>query len=86
MAKYEIEIKKSAVKEIKKLPKKDLKRVLAIVSSLATNPRPRSAKKLSAQEKYRIRSGNYRVLYAIEDAVLVVYIVKIAHRKDAYRK
>lgn len=85
MGKYKVEIKKSAVKEIESLPKKDLKVVLDKISFLSENPRPHDCKKLSGQEKYRIRCGNYRILYAIEDAVLVVYVVKVGHRKDIYR-
>jgi mRNA interferase RelE/StbE len=84
MAKYKIEIKRSAVKEIKKLPQKDLKIVLSKISSLADNPRPDGCVKLSADEKYRIRIGNYRVLYEIRDMLLIVIVVKIAHRKDVY--
>ena len=84
MVKYKIEIKRSAAKEIKKLPQKYLKKVLVKISSLADNPRPDGCVKLSADEKYRIRVGNYRVLYEIRDMLLIVTIVKIAHRKDVY--
>ena len=85
MEKYKIEIKKSAVKEIKHLPGRDMKAVLAKITSLAENPRPHDSKKLSGQEKYRVRCGGYRILYSIEDAVLIVYVVKVGHRKDVYR-
>ena len=85
MAKYKIEIAPSAAKELSPIPRKDLRRIVARIQALANNPRPPGSKRLCAQEKYRIRQGNYRVLYQIEDDVLVVYIVKIAHRRDAYR-
>ena len=85
MAKYKIEIKRSAVKEIEGLPHKDMLAVLSKIKRLADDPRPHDCKKLSAQEKYRIRCGNYRILYAIEDAVLIVFVVKVGHRKDVYR-
>ena len=85
MEKYSIEIKKSAVKEIKSLPAQVLKKILAKIASLAENPRPPDSIKLSGEEKYRLRCGNYRVLYTIEDQVLVVYVVKVGHRKDVYR-
>ncbi|MBF0489096.1 MAG: type II toxin-antitoxin system RelE/ParE family toxin [Candidatus Omnitrophica bacterium] len=85
MARYSIEIKQSASKEIEKLPKGDLKVVLTKIESLASNPRPHGCIKLSAQERYRIRCGQYRILYMILDHVLVVTIVKVAHRKDVYR-
>ena len=85
MEKYKIDIKKSAVKEIEHLPGRDIRNVLNKISSLAQNPRPHDSKKLSGQEKYRVRCGDYRILYSIEDNVLVVYVVKVGHRKDVYR-
>ena len=84
MAKYKIEIKRSAVKEIKKLPSKDLKKILAKIFSLADNPRPNGCVKLSADDKYRIRVGVYRILYEIKDKLLVIIVVKVAHREDVY--
>lgn len=83
-ADYKIEIKKSAQKEIKNLPNKELKKVVDKINSLAHEPRPAGCKKLSGEEKYRIRVGSYRVLYSIEDDVLVIYVVKVGHRKDVY--
>lgn len=85
MVKYRIEIKKSAAKEIEHIAHKDIKSVLEKISSLAENPRPHNCKKLSSQEKYRIRCGDYRILYSIEDAILIVFVVKVGHRKDVYR-
>ncbi len=85
MAEYKIEIKRSAVKELKRLLKNDLQKVLSRIERLSKNPRPADCQKLSSQEKYRIRQGVYRILYSIEDNVLVVYIVKVGHRKNVYR-
>ncbi len=85
MAKYKVEIKRSAVKEIERLPRKEIRIVLDKIKALADDPRPSDCKKLSGQEKYRVRCGNYRILYLIEDAILIVYIVKVGHRKDVYR-
>ena len=85
MARYSIEIKKSAVKELSQIPKKDLVKIVKTINSLADNPRPRGSKKLSREEKYRIRYGKYRILYLIEDDVLVICVIKVAHRKDIYR-
>lgn len=85
MEKYKIEIKRSAAKELERLPAKDLRQILDRIESLASNPRPKYSKKLSNEEKYRIRYGNYRILYLIEELVLVVYIVKVGHRRDVYR-
>lgn len=85
MANYNIEIKKSAAKEISKLPKQELKRVVEKIKLLAENPRPDGCKKLSGDEKYRLRVGNYRVLYRIEDDLLIIYVVKVGHRKEIYK-
>ena len=86
MASYKIELKRSAVKEIKRLPKADLKRVLAKIDSLSQDPRGPGSIKLSGEEKYRVRVGLYRILYTIEDNVLVVCVVKVGHRKDVYKQ
>lgn len=85
MAKYKIEIKKSAVKELNNLPRNDLKKITQKIQELADNPRPQGCKKLAGEEKYRIRSGNYRILYMIEDDILIIYVVKTGHRRDVYR-
>lgn len=84
MVKYKIEFKKSAYKELQLIPKKDLKRILSKIESLSENPRPEGCKKLSALERYRIRQGDYRILYSIEDNILIIYIVKVGHRKNVY--
>ncbi len=84
MAKYKVEIKRSAVKEIKSLPAQEVKRLLKAIYALADNPRPQGCKKLTHREEYRIRVGQYRIIYIIEDALLVVTVVKAAHRKDVY--
>ena len=85
MAKYKIVIKKSAAKELDKLPKKELKLVSNKIKDLASEPRPVGCEKLSGQDRYRIRQGNYRVIYSIDDIVRVVAVVKIAHRREVYR-
>ena len=84
MVNYKIEIKKSATKEIARLPKNILKRVLTKIQSLSNEPRSSGCKKLTADEKYRVRVGDYRILYSIEDEKLVVYVVKVGHRKKIY--
>ena len=85
MAKYKIEIKRSAQKEIQSLPQQDAKRIVAKILTLAENPRGPDSKKLSSEERYRVRVGQYRILYEICDDILVVTIVKVANRKEAYR-
>lgn len=86
MARYRLFIKPSAVKEIEAIPtKKDRRRVVDRIGSLADDPRPPGCQKLSGADKYRLRQGRYRILYTIVDDRLVVTVVRVAHRKDAYR-
>ena len=85
MAKYEIAIKKSAAKELQDIPKKDLRKVVKRIQSLAPNPRPAGSQKLSAHQQYRVRQGDYRIVYSIDDKESVVDIVKIGHRREIYR-
>lgn len=84
MANYKIVLKKSAAREIERIPQADRVRIVAKISDLATTPRPDGCKKLSGQEKYRIRQGNYRILYQIQDQLLVITVVQVGHRKDVY--
>ncbi|MFH1370772.1 MAG: type II toxin-antitoxin system RelE/ParE family toxin [Planctomycetota bacterium] len=85
MASYKIIFKKSAVKELSDIPKKDLSRIIKRIQSLADNPRPAGSEKLAAQECYRIRQGNYRAIYIIDDVNLTIDIFKIGHRCEVYR-
>ena len=86
MAKYSLRIKKSARKELEAIDSKaDRRRIAERISSLATDPRPRGASKLSGQERYRIRQGRYRILYTIEDDLLVIYVIKVGDRKNVYK-
>jgi mRNA interferase RelE/StbE len=86
VAKYKLRIKKSAAKELEAIPRKsDRRRIVSRIEALAENPRPNGCRKLSGSERYRIRQGPYRVVYAIEDDQLVVYVVKIGDRKSVYR-
>ncbi|MBK7379907.1 MAG: type II toxin-antitoxin system RelE/ParE family toxin [Ignavibacteriales bacterium] len=85
MVKFKLQFKKSAAKELMALLNKEIKRILQSIDQLIENPRPINSKKLSASEKYRLRIGNYRVLYEIQDQRLIIFIVKIAHRKEAYK-
>ncbi len=85
MAEYKISFKKSVWKDFKPIPDKDLSRILNLIKNLGKNPRPMSCTKLSRQEKYRIRLGQYRIIYSIQDKELTVWVVKVGHRKDVYR-
>ncbi|NIP38821.1 MAG: type II toxin-antitoxin system RelE/ParE family toxin [Candidatus Dadabacteria bacterium] len=85
MAEYEIFFKESVYKDIKKIPNKDLAKILARTEQLKDNPRPAGCEKLTGQEFYRIRQGSYHLVDSIQDNELTVWIIKIAHRKSVYR-
>ncbi|NQT25916.1 type II toxin-antitoxin system RelE/ParE family toxin [candidate division KSB1 bacterium] len=85
MEKYKIEFIKSAVKELNSIPDKDINKIIKKIQSLEQNPRPDGCVKLTGKEQYRIRQGRYRILYSIEDDRLIIFVVKIGHRKDIYR-
>ena len=85
MANYRLFIKPSAVKDIEALPKKDRGRVITRIQTLAIDPRPTGCEKLSGHELFRLRQGNYRILYTVHDADLVVVVIKIGHRREVYR-
>ena len=78
MANYSVLIRRSAAKEIEALPLKDRRRVVARINGLTGNPRPPGCEKLSGEEKYRIRQGNYRILYQIVDRDLIVTVAPSA--------
>ncbi|MHC4509228.1 MAG: type II toxin-antitoxin system RelE family toxin [Planctomycetota bacterium] len=84
MAKYRITIKRSAAKELEDIPRRDLQRIIKRVRSLATDPRPHGSQKLSGQEQYRIRQGDYRIVYSVEDKDSLIEVVKIGHRREIY--
>ena len=86
MASFAITWRKSTKKDLRKLPSDDVVRIIGAVEDLALNPYPDGHKKLvGTQHAYRIRVGNYRVLYEVLGNVLTIEVVKVAHRKDAYR-
>lgn len=85
MASYSLEVRLSAIKELEGLPRKDLARVLDRIEGLAANPRPLGCEKLAYQEHYRVRQGDYRILYEVDDSRQVVTIVKVGHRREVYR-
>jgi len=86
MACYRIFWKQSARKELRKLPKPVIARIVSLVDNLAENPVPPGVKKLAGtSHTYRIRTGNYRVVYNIDNDVLIVEIVRVGHRKEVYR-
>jgi len=86
MARFEIVFKQSVKKDFLRIPKKDVQRILARIDGLAEDPRPPGAEKLSAQARYRVRQGVYRILYEIHDKQLVVVVVKVGHRRHVYQR
>ncbi|MEL0638234.1 type II toxin-antitoxin system RelE/ParE family toxin [Marinomonas sp. TI.3.20] len=85
MEKYRITFKKSVAKDLRVIPKNDIKKILSKIDTLAVNPRGEGCTKLSGQENYRVRQGLYRIVYEIKDDVLVVNVVKVAHRSQVYK-
>ena len=88
MARYSIRIKSSVRKDLRhipNIPNRDVQRILRRIESLADDPRPVRAEMLAGDGKYRIRQGNHRILYTVEDDVLTVHVVKAGHRRDMYR-
>ncbi len=83
---YKISIRPSAVKDLDLLPDKEVQKKLALVSKLQEQPRPIGIQKLSDEEGYCILSGDYRFLFEINDKDKFIYIYRIKHRKDVYRK
>ena len=85
MASYSVVIKRSAAKELEDVPRKDRAKLIAKIQALASNPRPDASEKLAGQDRYRFRHGDYRVLYEVDDAVVTVTVVRVAHRREVYR-
>jgi mRNA interferase RelE/StbE len=85
VASYRLLIKPSAAKELEALPLKDRRRVVARVREPAAVPRPMGAEKLSGHDLYRVRQGDYRIIYQVFDHDRIVSVFKIGHRRDVYR-
>ena len=84
MVSYNIAFKESAKKEIRSLDKKEIKRIFVQIKKLSNNPRPIKCKKLD-EGQFRIRQGNYRIIYEVFDKIKKISIVKVRHRKEVYR-
>ena len=83
---YALSFKKSVARDLRAIPRRDVQRILKRIEALRTDPRPANCEKLSGQERYRVRQGVYRIVYEIVDERLVVLVIKVAHRKQVYRK
>jgi mRNA interferase RelE/StbE len=82
---YKIQIRKKVIKYLETIRKKDAERIISAIQALAIEPRPTGFKKLTGEDAYRIRIGNYRVIYEILDDMLIVYILKAGPRGDVYK-
>jgi mRNA interferase RelE/StbE len=85
MAKYKITFRKSVAKDLRRIPKRDVKRILKRIDLLAEDPRGEGCIKLSGLDRYRIRLGLYRIIYEIIDDRLVVTVVRVGHRSSVYQ-
>ena len=81
---YQLVIDRYAQKQLSKIPPPHFNRIIKAINELASDPRPAGCKKLTARLGYRIRIGDYRVIYTIEDKILTVFVIDIGHRKDIY--
>lgn len=86
MASYNVLITKSAAKELERVPPKDRRRIVAKIAALGDNPRPPGCEKLTGDDKYRLRQGDYRILYEIVDDDLIVTVIRIGNRREVYRR
>jgi mRNA interferase RelE/StbE len=87
MASYQLEWRRSATKDLRRIASEEVPRVIAAVESLVEDPFPPGCVKLSGSERsYRIRVGDYRILYDVLSGRLVIEVIRVGHRKDVYRK
>ena len=85
MAFYNLFIKKSAEKEIRRLPEKERKRVVERILMLKENPRPLGSEKLRGDDAFRLRQGDYRIIYEVDDPEKTVTVIRVGHRREVYR-
>jgi mRNA interferase RelE/StbE len=85
MAEYKVYFKESVETDFREIPKRDIIKILQRIESLSRDPRPPGVEKLTGQDRFRLRQGNYRIIYSVQDKELTVWIVRIRHRKDVYR-
>ncbi len=85
MGRYRVAFRKSVAKDLRRIPNRDLRRMLAAIKSLEKEPRLPGVERLSGQERYRFRQGSYRIIFETNGDEAVVVVVKVGHRKDVYR-
>ncbi len=86
MASYELAFRRSVARDLRGIPKLDLRKIPAAIESLVKQPRPSGSERLSGQDRYRLRRGDYRIVYEVSDDDLRVVVVKVGHRTDVYRR
>ena len=86
MDEYRVLLRRSVVKDLERVPKRDLRRILERIRLLGQEPRPPGHEKLAGEERYRIRQGDYRIVYSVQDDDRSVWVVKVGHRRDIYER
>lgn len=85
MARYELRVKPSVAKDLRNVPQQEVRRILARIETLRDDPRGPGCEKLSGRQLYRLRQGDYRVIYSIDDQRIVVEVIGVGHRGSVYR-
>lgn len=85
MGRYELRVKPSVAKDLRAVPHADVRRILTRIEALRDDPRPPGCEKLGGAELYRVRQGVYRIVYAADDAVVTVEVIRVGHRREVYR-
>jgi len=82
---YDIELSSAAVHDYKKIPDSEIEKINRAIDQLEKNPRPAGYKKLQGRNAYRVRAGNYRIIYEIKDSGLIILVIRIRHRSEVYK-
>ena len=85
MARYELRVRRSVAKDLRGVPKEDVKRILRRMEALCDDPRAAGCEKLTGAELYRVRQGDYRIVYEIHDHWITVEVIRVGHRRAVYR-
>ena len=85
MSIYEIEFRPAALRELRKIDRSTQPRIRGAIALLAQDPRPPASRQLRGRDGYRLRVGDYRIIYTIDDGVLLIVVVTIGHRREVYR-
>ena len=85
MSAYEVQVRPAAMRALRRIADADRDRIQAAIGLLAEDPRPPSSRRLTGRPAYRVRVGDYRIIYTIDDGLLVIVVVTLGHRRDVYR-